>query len=94
MTDRFHIGRALRCPLSGQQPIDDSVLSEPCLRAVTGKYLRLCLSLFRKTLPQNLSDTGMQLLLSAAEQSGVCGILDEGVLENVSGLRGDATPED
>jgi hypothetical protein len=61
---------------------------------MTGEYLRFYLSLFRKTLPQNLSDTSMQLLFSVAEQGGVCGILDECVFEDVGGLRGDTTPED
>jgi hypothetical protein len=85
--NRFQVGRArhgtLVCPL----PEDNSLLREAGLGVVVGQQFGLRLDDLGEAFCQHLGNALVTLLTGALQQRLVCGLLDEGMFEEIACLR-------
>src|SRR5262245_22389202 len=87
VADRFLVGGALERPLPGPLPIGNSRCAEARLGVVLRQQFELYLGRLGKLLGKYLRNALMVLLPCALEERLIGGLLDQGMLEEVSRLR-------
>ena len=89
MADGFEVRQALGGMLAGLEPLIDGVLVVSGSGQMVSQELGLAFDEIGKMLLQRCCDAGVQFLPPSSQQCTVGGVLYEGVLEEIVGLRCD-----
>src|SRR5262245_15410280 len=93
MRHRFGVGRAFGGELTSSLPAADRLGGLARFGQVVRRDLGLARHELGEAVAERRRDPGVELLALALEQAAVGGILDEGMLEAVSGIRNGPTTE-
>src|SRR5262249_58917611 len=94
MPNGLRIGRALVRTLPGFSQVIDGEFGESRLRQMMRHELRLCLCQLGELALERIGDTAMQFLAPPPQQARVRCILQQGVLEDIRGIRWLAAAKD
>jgi hypothetical protein len=90
MANRFHMRQARRGMSAGLQPLIDGTFGIAGAHKMMGQEFGLALDEIGKILLQHRRDPSVQLVPPSAQQHAIRGVLHEGVLEEIGGLRSGA----
>src|SRR5258706_6700556 len=94
MADRFDMSQAHYGMPPRFEPLINRSAGVACAGQMMRKQFRLALDEIGEILLQYRGDAGVQFLASRAQQGAVGGVLHQGVLEQIRGMRRDAAAEE